>query len=572
MIKPLKEYPQSDGFFFVCDIENDPTGAVLSIDSAWRGSNGIIIHIMHDDWSQWIDWLMPLAREDKRFRTVYAHNGGGWDWLSLANYLLTDGRSKRQLITAACAASKMIVMDAQIERKFTIHFCDSFQLLRSSLDKLATKFLGEGKADTGGLLPHEMEREKMLAYQRKDTELLLRVLEVTLELIREKVAKISTFGRTVGGTAMKVFRTIGLTEPITIPWKVDEKEFFRKGYAGGRVEVIKYGYFPMVNVYDVNSLYPYAMMTTSVPISDRCIPVSEIDPDSVGVYEIEFEQRNKSIMPVLTWGGKGIYSGHGTWYSPEINCLRRHDSSATIRLVQGYEFMDTGKVFQECVQRLYSLRLLDYDGPLSLLCKFLLNSLYGKFGQKSIRESIVVFDDMNILFESIPMEGASYPVVLDEDLGTHKLTLESECPHEHVPIAAMITSAARVCLYEGLVHAARLGTLVYCDTDSVHTTGVLPAEMVGKNIGQFKVEFSGEACYAGKKLYALRNSKGEKVRAKGVSVGARNGFNLRFNDLRRICDGESVTTEFSQPTTALQVFKLLQPCKFSTRKRTLKRT
>lgn len=576
MIKPMKPSDIAKNNFVVCDIENNPDGSVLSIDTLWR-ENGEMVHIMHETWEQWIDWLVPKAKSDDKFRMIYAHNGGGWDWLSLAHYLLTTGRRKRQTITASTAASKMITMSVKIENKCTINFADSLQLLRSSLDKLGRKFCGRGKIDTGGLLPHEMERGKMLEYQRGDTELLLEVLERALDLIREHVAQIDCFGMTVGSTAMKVFKTIGITQPISIPWCPLQRAFFRQGYTGGRVEVFQYGEFDDVSVYDINSLYPYAMLTTDVPLSDRTAPMFELVPGSVGVVEIEWSQSNRDIIPILTQNGVGSYEGTGTYFTQELHTLKALDPEAKIIIKSGYRFLDIGKVFQDYVNRLYAVRLTDPDGPLSLLCKYLLNSLYGKFGQKTLREQILCFNSMeDIPDELLPEPGsetASKLTPINDEYGIFKVELERECKFEHIGIAGSITSAARSFLAKAIVAAGRKRVL-YCDTDSVHMLGELPADFIGKKLGQFKLEFGpGRAVYCGKKLYALQSKNGEeKLRAKGVSIGGRNGTKLTFDGFRRMARGESIICDFKQPTTALQVFSLKNPCVFGDRKRTLKVT
>lgn len=572
MLKPSQPFAVAKDRFIVCDIENNPDGSVISIDTAWRDESKIIRHQLHFNWPDWIAWLIPRAKADKAWQTIYAHNGGGWDWLSLTSYLLSEeGRRKRQVITAACAASKMVTMTIQFEAKFSIHFADSLQLLRSSLDALGKKFLGEGKADTQGRLPHEMTMPEMLAYQQKDTELLLRVLEVSLQTLRDNVARIDTWSYTIGSTAMKVFKTMGLKQEISVPWNPVEKAFFRKGYTGGRVEVFQYGHFGNVSVYDINSLYPYAMLVSDVPTSDRTIPTDVIRAEDTSILHLRFRQSRTDIPAVLTAAGHGLYEGEGVYFSPEIHLLREVDPTAEIEILDGYKFVDTGKIFQEYVNTLYALRLSDPDGPLSLLCKYLLNSLYGKFGQKSEREQIIAVNDLCDIANILPDEatGESKFTWIDERAGIAKNTVESECAFEHIGIAGMITSVARTILYRGMLAAGK--GLVYCDTDSVHCVGKFPSGLVGKALGQFKIEFKGEGVYCGKKLYGLRNEKGSKIRAKGVSVGGRNGCRLSFDDMVRIAEGGRFEAEFFQPTTALQTFRLQQPCKFGKRKRTLRK-
>lgn len=580
MIKPLAASDIARGNFVACDIENWPNGDVLSIDTCWRDS-GTIHHELHWTWADWFDWIVKRGREDKRFRCVYAHNGGGWDWLSLAAYLLRDGKRKRQFMTGAVAASKLITLTVKIESQFTVHLCDSLQLLRSPLKALADKFDVTRKIELGGLLPHEIwqqNKELYYRYVRNDTEALLEVLEKALDLIRERVAQIDTFGYTIGSTALKVFKTM-LSEPIATPWEMRVKSFLRKGYKGGRVEVFKPGVYGNITVYDVNSLYPYAMLTTDVPVSDRGVWVSDFDPTLSGCYEIEFEQRNHDVPAVLMVDGVGAYSGSGHYFTPEINTLLKY-GNPVLKIKTGYVFLDNAKLFQDYVNRLYQVRLDDPDGPASLLAKFLLNSLYGKFAQNPERASIISITNFDELY-SMCSDGAKITQISDE-LGVYNLTTESEVQFEHVGIAGMITASARTILYEGIIRTGNQN-VVYCDTDSVHTTGELPCNMVGKAIGLFKKEFQGEGIYVGKKLYALREFKFArkyvngsavrieriKKRAKGVTIGGRNGSSVRYVDFARMAEGEKIRCEFQQPATAKQVFAGAAPCVFVRKHRTI---
>lgn len=498
MIKPLKGSDAPAGSFVVCDIENWPDGRVITIDTAWRDAeSGDVKHFQTLTWKKWWQWIRFKARRDQKFRCIYAHNGGGWDWLSLAHYLLTEGKQKHQFLTGAMAASKIVTMEVTIRQGkksrhgLQIKLCDSLQLLRSPLRDLAEKFDVVRKVDIGGRLPYEVfvaDRELYDRYVRADTESLLMVLDKALELIREKVAPIATFGHTIGATAMKVFRTIGLEKPIAVPKDEKVKAFLREGYTGGRVEVFKPGVYAHVRVYDINSLYPFAMLTTAVPVSDRGIWMEEFQSGSVGCYSIRFEQQRRDIPPLFMSHGVGVYAGRGTYYSPEIELFKRI-GAGELEVEKGYAFLDTAKVFQDYVNKLYALRLADPDGPVSLLAKFLLNSLYGKFSQKSERVNIVHIPDYDEFYRQI--ENGTRLRTLSDELDIYQCITESPAPFEHVGIAGMITSAARVKLYEGMLDAGAYN-VVYCDTDSVHTTGVLSERMVGKAIGQFKPEFSGE--------------------------------------------------------------------------------
>ena len=569
MIRPLKPSENASGTFTVCDIENYPDGSLLTIDTAWREDGGGIEHTTYYDWHDWFRWVSNKAIHDKRFRRIYAHNGGGWDWLSLAEWMLRNKTDCRMSIASAC--SRMIALRVHINKKCTIWLCDSVQLLRSSLDTLAKKFLGYGKVDLKGKLPHEVYQqnpEKFMEYVHRDTETLLLVLEKALKLIRDRVAKIDTLGVTIGSTALKVFRTIGIDKPISIPTDNRVKSFLRKAYKGGRVEVFRYGYYPRINVYDVNSLYPYIMKTCKVPISSRGFWTDKYIPDTCGAYEIEFYQSRKDIPPVFMIDGDGVYEGRGYYFAPEIRTLLKYDPLATINVIRGYCFIDSATLFASFVDRLYNLRLEDRDGPVSLLAKYLLNSCYGKFGQHSEKETVeygLGTEDIEAMVsKGIPVR----PISIDS--GVFGVTRSLECSFEHVGIAGTITAEARAYLYGTMAQLPR-ASIVYCDTDSIHTIASIDNGLVGEKLGQYKQEFGGEGVYVAKKVYALRCGRDQKIRCKGVSVGGKFGSRLSFDDILEISKGKEITCQFQKPTTIVGVLKGQKSCVFSNRVRTIRK-
>jgi len=575
MLNPLPEKDLATDGFVTADIETDLEGNVLDIDTAWRSiETNLIEHKTFQAWAEWWQWLCATAKTDERFRVIYAHNGGGFDWLSLAEFLLTkQGKANRLELSAVCAGSKMVVLIVKVSDRFTIRFCDSLQLLRSSLDKLALQFLGEGKRDIGDKLPHEIKAENPVLYYEylyRDTESLLLILEKSLDLLRSHIAPIDTWGMTIGSSAMKVFRTIGLRESLSIPWDSETKEFLRLGYRGGRVECFQRGYFPEINAYDINSLYPSVMANANVPASDRTVETRQFQRGVLGVYEVDYIQERNDIPAVLLSSGASSYRGTGVYYQPELERLQDIDPDAVINVKRGYIFLDAEKLFSNYVAKLYALRLENKGNAIDLLCKYLLNSLYGKFGQKPIREKIVAVTSLDQLFEMIDSDTASFrPLDITGELCI--LEQETVCNHEHVGIAGFITSLARVALHVGLCAAG--DGLVYCDTDSVHSTGTIPDDFISDRLGDYKLEFSGEGVYAGKKLYALRSPDGtEKVRSKGISVGGRNGTRLSFDDLCRVTEGQEIACHYKKPATPREVFAGKKACKFIDRKRTIRMT
>jgi hypothetical protein len=251
--------------------------------------------------------------------------------------------------------------------------------------------------------------------------------------------------------------------------------------------------------------------------------------------------------------------------------LQEVDPNAAIETIEGFEFAENDFIFAEYVDKLYALRLQFPDSAISLLAKYLLNSLYGKFGQHAERETVCSDSDLDL--EAIMKDGNRTDLrMINPRLGVCGITRQTYCGFEHVGIAGMITSTARVQLFRGLLSSG-IENVVYCDTDSVHTVGTLNEVLVGAGLGAYKKEFEGEGAYAGKKLYALRSMDGkEKVRVKGVSTNGKFGARVGYADIVKVVEGNPLLCNFKQFSTPLEVFtERSKPGVLQNRKRTIKR-
>jgi hypothetical protein len=125
--------------------------------------------------------------------------------------------------------------------------------------------------------------------------------------------------------------------------------------------------------------------------------------------------------------------------------------------------------------------------------------------------------------------------------------------------------------------------LLYCDTDSIHVAGNDLDIDISNDLGKLKLEFEGEGCYLGRKLYGLRSwepiegtdyeKKTEKIRTKGVKVGGRMGARIDFDFLLRTIRDGPQCIEFQSFPTALEVFTGKKTaCSLTRRKRTIRVT
>lgn len=560
MITQLKPSSDISLEFVAADIENRKDGSVITIDT-YDGER----HYEYPDWNTWLGGMASNAQYDKRFRTIYAHNGGGWDWLSFIEWVLAKNPS--QTFHTIENGTRLIAVIVPVDEGPTIKLVDSLFLSGNppcSLDEWAKKYLGRGKVKLEQLPEWywENDRETYHKYHRMDTELLYDTICAFGRLLHSKVAPIGKLGMTLPSTALRAFQTAFVPYEVTVPGNETLRAALRSGYVGGRVEVFKCGVYEDIHVYDFNSLYPSVMASTPVPVSGVACNTSRFDPNGCGVYRIRFQQRNRKAKPLLISGGLGVYEGEGWYYTPEIRRLIEM-ADGKVEVLDGWEFDETGVLFRNYVETLYALRMTDKDGPLGNTCKLLMNSLYGKFGQHPLR-SRTIHADADVITEI--MEQGHTVDIVNASKGIYRVSELHKTNFEHVGIAGTITSEARGRLWE----AFNTGT-VYCDTDSVHTTTPI-SENVGPNLGQLKLEYKGKGVYVGKKLYALDDGKKPKVRAKGVKIGGEFGFPLDFAGLQSLLSGAKIETHFRSGVTAKSVIKGNKACVFVDRKRTIRKT
>jgi len=127
--------------------------------------------------------------------------------------------------------------------------------------------------------------------------------------------------------SLKIFRSKFQEDPIYIlPSIIDN--FIRQGYYGGGTDVYK-GFAKLVYYYDVNSLYPYAMLNPmpynlikfhnnmdNIKLENffGFIEVEVICPISMVRPVLPFHSNGKTIYPVGSW--KSVY------FSEELTLLK----------------------------------------------------------------------------------------------------------------------------------------------------------------------------------------------------------------------------------------------------------
>lgn len=421
----------------------------------------------------------------------FAHNGGKYDIRYVFETIKSMGFHFEFYVAGSSVISFRVRREAG-DKKLSWHFTDSFRLLMEGLGKLTKEFNTDHQK-----LDFDPTSE---AYNANDCIGLYEVL-TKLFAVRGMSAE------TIASHSMKVFRTFYLRRGIPQPHE-DVEEFVRSCYYGGRCEV--YRWDPAeVNLYDINSMYPWAMKGwMPVQYRGRSIDIPDDDSLGIGFYEADIEYPERYV-PVLPFFLDKLYFPMGKFRCrcTSMELRAAIGDGAAVRIRRGCIF-DVDQIFDEYVTDIYNRKKAADaagNGALRTVHKYELNTLYGKFGQR--RKQIAYAVDPGT------------PFLYGEETGPRVWPMEhfpglcfyftySTSSHILPHISATITARARLKI-TGILQGA--GSVWYTDTDSVFTDSQLP---VSAEVGDLGKKGSGLFKAYGLKEYTF----GDEMALKGIPL------------------------------------------------------
>lgn len=345
-------------------------------------------------------------------------------------------------------------------------------------------------------------------------------------------------------------------------------EEIRNSYYGGVVEVFK-NHGKNLFHYDVNSLYPFSMLNL-MPTGN---PTYSTDSELNNYFGIVFVEVNANSIsstyanyPLLPHRIDGrMYNPLGTWrgwyFSEEVKLAVKYGYG--IKVLYGYKFDKTENVFKDFVNKFYSIKSGTSATTMDrTTAKLLLNSLYGRLGMNpqldiakvvsseeavnisskfQVKEQYSLTNKLEFIrYTNQPIQGFEQ-LYGSEELINFNLSNDSKIKsvEQSLPCAIAITAYSRMFLFETIYKMVDLGaTIYYADTDSLVINNELPEELVGLDIGQFKLENKiKEGYFIAPKLYAIETfDNGKIVKAKSI------GSNLKYFEFKALLAGKSVTS------------------------------
>lgn len=474
------------------------------------------------------DWILSKSHKKEKLYVISANI-----WFDLRVSGMLEYLKRHRWVNKILVVNGMTVIISFKKDTRHVVFINFQNYFRTSVTVMG-KILGLPKLEIDF---NDTTRAKLFTYCQRDTDIIYNAMLNLFKFTKEK--DLGAFGYTFPSIAMNAYRHRFMTDKILVHKQKSVVKLEREGYFGARTECFKVGSFkntPLVQV-DINSMYPAVMTVNKFPIKlayygikcttdalnhfckQGCIMAKvEIDTDEPA-YPLSVN--NRTCFP--TGKFTTVLS------TPEIEYALTHNH---ITKVIEYAYFWPGYMFKSYINFFFKLRQeykksgnLVYDS----LCKYLMNSLYGKFGQKvdELIEDIDTGNDIIERYTEFHAQKRQY-ITTTQFFGrmTKTINKAKEGRNSIVSISAHVTAYGRMMLYKYIKKIGR-ENLYYSDTDCFIMLD--KPELLRKiplsetKLGYFKVEKRAD----GIDIYGLKDYRFAGItKIKGIRANAKKvGYN-----------------------------------------------
>ena len=406
-------------------------------------------------------------------------------------------------------------------------------------------------------------------YCQRDTEIVFQFVKKLVEFL--EINDLSRLKATAGSLSFNTFRhrfynPKDNSEKICVHnWKRAIK-LERESYKGGITDCFKLGTYNDLYKVDINSMYPSIMEAQLLPIKlvfnshesnrnqENLFNIYRTSlKEGYGVIakvKITIPKENAYILNNFG-NGKSVFA-YGSFIvslcNPELEFIEQNGGS--IDYIYHINVYEMKIIFKEFVEFFYSVRTKAKELNNKVdneFCKLMLNTQYGKWGQKQIdyikldishdfikqyqeiiilmieraieRTGIITFDKEICYLGTIVNEGELY--IVNSELYLLKQT-EINSYDTFVAIPSFITSYARMMLINYLKIAKR-ENVYYCDTDSLvinqegYDNLYLANKIHDSKLGALKIEAEGQGSFYAPKFYDFNDER----KCKGIKLGSK---------------------------------------------------
>lgn len=468
--------------------------------------------------------------------TIYAHNGGKFDFLFLVSELRGDVKFKgRGLMCAKIGDHELRDSSHIIPERLAAFAKDKFDYSRNLKSQ------------------RDHWRKEIIEYCIADCR-------YTLDIVKSFVANYG-FKLTIGQAAMGELRKHYQVEKINEGFDRQLRQF----YFGGRVECLQgRGHFVGdYKLFDVNSMYPAVMANCLHPIGGfNDYDLRRGEPNSETVF-VDLSCRNYGALIARDAEGfttATIERGRFKTTIWEYNTAREFGLIDDVEIHASWDCRRRSS-FSDFILPLYDNRLKTKEamGELKakglettaafldlkkddIFFKLLLNNSYGKFAMNpaNYREHYLtdprerppeewfkslegMSDDERIAFLQPIFSNADYAIWQKPSPSFR---------YNNVGTAASITGAARAVLLAAINSA---NDAIYCDTDSLICAGLENVDMHKSRLGAWDLEDDySSVIINGKKLYAVWHKKPKLLTPEQIDDGLKSEYTIKSKGTSRL--------------------------------------
>lgn len=413
-------------------------------------------------------------------------------------WLLTNGfrhvtsreLHKNQFNTLISDAGVFYTIKVKFENDQKVEFYDSLKILPMSVAEMPEAFgLDIKKLDMDYEEVRDINHiptEEEINYIKHDLLVPLRCIKIMHDrgLTRMTTASNALYN-------YKHITSVEKFNELYPPLTLSEDRDCRLSYKGGWT-YLNPKYADMLldvgQVYDVNSMYPWAMKYCLLPYGHPIYYSGKYDdndeyPLYIQCLRCEFKLKKERYPSIQLKGNirfmdtEYVVDSEGpeilTLTSVDLKLLYENYIVSNEEWIGGYKFKGMYGLFTDYIDYWYEEKnKAKHEGnkPMQRISKLMLNSLYGKFG-------------------SNPRKKSKYPYYdKEKDIVRYEIGVEEITSGGYVPVASFITSYCR----DKIVRAANLcgDSFVYADTDSIHIIGdtIPEIEIDEYKLGAFKQE------------------------------------------------------------------------------------
>lgn len=502
-LKTLKKTSLPSHFIFVdTETKNKDISDSEKLQVLWFGYACYVRRLHGNTWTKpkwkrfekrkdYWDWVMShLKLRTKLY--IFSHNQA-FDFTVLRGFstLRRRGFKLRKAIIESPPTILIFKKDGK-----TICILDTYNYFRLPVKSLG-KAMGIDKLEMPEIV---RSKEVWNQYCKRDVEILLKLMLFYIGIVKDW--ELGGFQFTGASQAFAAFRHRFMKCQLLIDDNVKALGLARSSYYGGRTECFHIGEIKgELYLVDINSQYPFVMKYNKFPTKLVSVWNNITDNEFNGLirkYSLCCEVLIKTDVPIYPYiQDKRLIFPVGEFITnlttPEIIEAKGRGHIKRVMKAAIYENAD---IFSEYVDFFYNKRMeFEANGnkELSFMCKIMLNSLYGKFGQNGYiyettkgdkEDKILTWDELD-LETGIVYKYRQFGGIIQT------LTKDSESYNSHPAISGHVTSYARLYLYH-LIEQAKHQNVYYCDTDSllINKEGLygISAYLHDTNLGALKIE------------------------------------------------------------------------------------